>query len=110
MAESPAVEAVVQAGADGRQLRAARQRTERRRQILDAALRLFAARGYPATGISDIVEAASVARGTFYLYFPSKRAVFDALRSDSSFEAIPTSRGASPDENVEIAVRLRKRA
>ncbi len=38
------------------------------------------------------------------------RAVFDALRSDSSFEAIPTSRGASPDENVEIAVRLRKRA
>jgi hypothetical protein len=38
------------------------------------------------------------------------RAVFDALRSDPSFEAIPTSRGASPDENVEIAVRLRKRA
>ena len=34
------------------------------------------------------------------------RAVFDALRSDPSFRAIPTSRGASPDENMEIDVRF----
>ena len=34
------------------------------------------------------------------------RAVFDALRSDPSFRAIPVSRGASPDENMEIDVRF----
>lgn len=34
------------------------------------------------------------------------RAVFDALRSDPSFRAVPTSRGASPDENLEIDVRF----
>ncbi len=35
------------------------------------------------------------------------RAIFDALRADPSFEAIPTSRGAAPDENLEITVRFR---
>jgi hypothetical protein len=33
------------------------------------------------------------------------RAVFDALRADGRFDAVPTSRGASPDENLEITVR-----
>lgn len=37
------------------------------------------------------------------------QAVFAALRSDPTFEVIPVSRGAAPDENLEIAVSLRKR-
>jgi hypothetical protein len=37
------------------------------------------------------------------------RAVFDALRADRNFEVVPASRGASPDEEIEIAVRLRPR-
>ena len=47
------------AAGDGRSQRAERQRSERRRQILDAALRLFATRGYHATGVREIVEAAA---------------------------------------------------
>jgi hypothetical protein len=35
------------------------------------------------------------------------RAVFDALRDGGRFDAIPVSRGASPDQNLEIDVRLR---
>lgn len=35
------------------------------------------------------------------------RAVFEALRSDASFDVIPVSRGRSPDENVDIEVRFR---
>jgi len=35
------------------------------------------------------------------------RAVVDVLREGGRFDAIPVSRGASPDENLEIAVRLR---
>ena len=34
------------------------------------------------------------------------RAVFDALRSSPDFTAVPTSRGTSPDENLEIDVRF----
>lgn len=35
------------------------------------------------------------------------KAVFEALRSDPRFDAIPVSRGRAPDENVEVEVRLR---
>jgi AcrR family transcriptional regulator len=64
---------------DGRVSRAARLREQRRGQVLGAALRLFAERGYHATSIHDIIQAADIARGTFYLYFESKRAIFDEL-------------------------------
>jgi AcrR family transcriptional regulator len=51
----------------------------RRAQLLKVALELFAERGYHATSISHIIESASVARGTFYQYFRSKREIFDQL-------------------------------
>jgi hypothetical protein len=37
------------------------------------------------------------------------RAIFDAVRGDSRFDALPVSRGAAPDENVDIEVRFRGR-
>ena len=45
---------------------------DKRRAILDAALRVFAERGFPAARISDIAAAAGVGKGTVYLYFASK--------------------------------------
>jgi hypothetical protein len=36
------------------------------------------------------------------------RAVFEALRADKRFDAIPVSRGRSPDDNVDIEVRFRQ--
>jgi AcrR family transcriptional regulator len=54
-------------------------KTERRLQILSAARDVFAKRGYHQTTIDDIVLSAGVARGTFYLYFEDKRAVFSDL-------------------------------
>lgn len=64
---------------DGRSERARKKREERRSQILDAALRVFAKKGYHAASVSDIVQEAAVARGTFYLYFPSKHDLFAGL-------------------------------
>ena len=64
---------------DGRTLRAKAKRARRRRNVLDAALRVFSANGYHQTRISDIIEEASIARGTFYLYFDSKNAIFHEL-------------------------------
>ena len=52
---------------------------ERRRQILDAAVRAFAKRGYHACRVSDIAEEAGVAYGLVYHYFESKDAVLEAI-------------------------------
>lgn len=54
-------------------------RVERKTQILEAAKQVFAEAGYHDASINSIIERASIARGTFYLYFESKAAVFDAL-------------------------------
>ncbi len=47
-------------------------REARRAELVAAAARLFAERGVAGTAVSDIVRAAGVAQGTFYLYFDSK--------------------------------------
>ena len=57
-------------------------KAERRQQLLEAATRAFGEKGYHGTQVSDIIAAAGVARGTFYLYFESKREIFEAIVSD----------------------------
>ncbi len=52
----------------------------RREELLDAAQQRFLAKGIAGTSIDDIVAAADVAKGTFYLHFASKEAILDALR------------------------------
>jgi AcrR family transcriptional regulator len=58
---------------------AERAKQERRRQILAAAKAVFADAGYHGASIHAIIERAQIARGTFYLYFESKAAVFDSI-------------------------------
>jgi AcrR family transcriptional regulator len=57
------------------------QREIRRQQILDRARDVFAKQGYHQAKIDDVVAAAGVARGTFYLYFHDKRSIFEELCS-----------------------------
>ena len=64
---------------DGRTSRAALVREQRRRAIFEAALHVFARKGYHGTSITDVVAEAGVARGTFYQYFESKNAIFHEL-------------------------------
>jgi TetR/AcrR family fatty acid metabolism transcriptional regulator len=56
---------------------------ERRRQILDAAVRTFAQKGYHACRVSHIAEEAGVAYGLVYHYFESKEAVLEAIFRDT---------------------------
>ena len=51
----------------------------RREEILEAALSLFADRGFHGTAIPDIAAAAGVAAGTIYRHFPSKEALVNVL-------------------------------
>ncbi|MFP3943762.1 MAG: TetR/AcrR family transcriptional regulator [Alphaproteobacteria bacterium] len=52
---------------------------EKTRAIVDAARREFAARGFAAARLDDIARAAGVAKGTIYLYFDSKAALFEGV-------------------------------
>jgi AcrR family transcriptional regulator len=52
---------------------------KRQSEIMEAALRLFAERGYAAVSIDDIIAAAGTARGTFYLHFEGKGELFASI-------------------------------
>lgn len=64
---------------DGRAVRAQARREQRRSTILAAAVQVFKDKGYHAASVHDIIDAAQIARGTFYLYFTSKREIFAEL-------------------------------
>jgi TetR/AcrR family fatty acid metabolism transcriptional regulator len=52
---------------------------DKRNRILDAAVRVFARKGFYATRVSEVAKAAGVADGTIYLYFKSKDALLVSL-------------------------------
>lgn len=53
--------------------------TLKRRQILDGARRVFLAKGFDGASMGEIARAAAVSKGTLYVYFDSKEALFTAL-------------------------------
>lgn len=52
---------------------------DKRRQILDGARRVFLASGFDGASMGEIARAAGVSKGTLYVYFDSKEALFEAL-------------------------------
>lgn len=60
-----------------------RRKHARPQEILDAALLVFAEKGFAAARVEDIAKQAGVTKGTIYLYFPSKEVVFKSLVRES---------------------------
>ena len=93
--------------------RSARIHGERRDQIVVAARREFAHRGYHATQVSHIVRRAGIARGTFYYHYAGKRQVFDDVLErilaivDASLGVIDPSRPVRPQVVGNIAGLVR---
>lgn len=52
---------------------------ETRSRILEAAVKVFASKGYHDTKVDDIVSQSQTSKGSFYFYFPSKQDIFLAL-------------------------------
>lgn len=55
------------------------RKRDKRRQILDAAIAVFAEKGFHKSRVSDVARAGGVADGTIYLYFKSKDAILIAI-------------------------------
>lgn len=82
--------------------------TEKRRVILDAAVRVFGRQGFHTCRVSDIADEAGVAYGLVYHYFSSKDAILDELfveRWDLMLDAIAAAAAAD-----ELAPREKLRA
>src|SRR6478609_8565027 len=80
--------------AQSRELRAQGRKTMRR--LLDAAMRVFADRGYHAARVDDIVRSARTSHGTFYLYFANKEDLLRTLAIECAQEIDALADGIGP--------------
>ncbi|KAF0835806.1 TetR/AcrR family transcriptional regulator [Nocardia caishijiensis] len=83
----------------------ARQREETRRLLLRVSRELFAAKGYAAVGLSEIVATAGVTKGALYHHFESKADLFKAVLAQVQQEVgeqVAAAADAEPDPWVQL--------
>jgi len=88
---------------------------DKRRAILDAAVRVFAAQGYEAARVGDIAREAGVAYGLVYHYYGSKDAVLEAVFRESwgrmlSAISVAADSKAAPPEQLALVVKIALRS
>jgi AcrR family transcriptional regulator len=80
---------------------------DRRAELLEAAVRVFAEKGFHATRVGDIATEAGVAHGLLYHYFRSKEEVLDTVFRDTwSALVAETARIESSDQPLREQLRL----
>jgi AcrR family transcriptional regulator len=82
-----------------------RRKDARAPEILDAALAVFAQKGFAATRLDDIAAKAGITKGTIYLYFDSKQALFEALARQSvgaQIDAVTAQLAGFPGSSAEL--------
>jgi AcrR family transcriptional regulator len=57
-------------------------------RIIEAAIKVFAKKGYSGATVKDIIKEAKISRGTFYLYYHDKKELFNALLENFMKEVI----------------------
>ena len=88
---------------------------DKRRQILDAAVRVFARQGYEASPVGDVAKEAGVAYGLVYHYYGSKDAVLEAVFREAwgrllAAVALAEESGENASEQLELVVKIVLRA
>jgi AcrR family transcriptional regulator len=82
---------------------------DKREEIVQAALRVFAAKGFRKTSVEDIIGEAKVARATFYHYFKSKKDIFLELTGmilDNIYSIVEKDFQVFPSSEKEIVERM----
>ncbi|KQQ18209.1 TetR family transcriptional regulator [Methylobacterium sp. Leaf123] len=60
--------------------------SDKRRQILEGARQVFMASGFDGASMGEIAKTANVSKGTLYVYFDSKEALFETLTTEAKSE------------------------
>ncbi|OLT04963.1 TetR family transcriptional regulator [Pseudonocardia sp. CNS-004] len=81
-------------------------KVETRQNLLDAARRIVAAKGYAAVGINEILAEAGVPKGSFYHYFDSKDAFGEAMMKSYFDEYLAALDGIVADKGKSSAKHL----
>jgi AcrR family transcriptional regulator len=84
-------------------------RSARRAQLLDAALEVFVAKGYHATGMDDIADRAGVSKPVLYQHFPGKLELYLALLDtscDAVVDAVAAALEATDDNKERVAATV----
>lgn len=85
-----------------------RRKDARPQEILEAALQVFAEKGFAAARMDEIAQRARVSKGTIYLYFESKEAVFRALIQATLVRRVADMAAFVRDHKGPIAPLLRE--
>jgi AcrR family transcriptional regulator len=88
--------------------RRARKKARTRQSIYEAAMALFLARGYDAVTVEDVCRGADVAKGTFFLHFPTKDALlaeYGREATDDLHTRLATHRGGAVS-TLRLALRM----
>ena len=64
---------------------------QRRREVLDCAVKLFAEKGFDGTSINDIAAMTTLKKPSLYHYFPSKQSILAAVLEDAMAELWPAA-------------------
>src|SRR5208283_5703190 len=92
---------------NGRPFHVHDEQAAKRERILGAALKLFAHEPYQAVTMDRVAQTAGVAKGTLYLYFQSKDALYLGVLSDGLDTAYRTYQ-SSTDPRLPVVERLRR--
>ncbi len=76
---------------------------DKRRRLLDAALKVFAARGFHGVAVPEVAEAAGVGTGTLYHYFENKQELVNELYRDTKLQLRSALLDNLPDPEIEKA-------
>ena len=74
--------------------------SSKRRQILDGARRVFLDLGFDGASMGEIARAAGVSKGTLYVYFADKSALFEAIVEEESLEQGKLTFNFDPEREV----------
>lgn len=87
-------------------MRTVKAAEERRNEILDVAERLFAARGFDHTSITDIQNEIGIARGTLYYHFKSKEDILDGMIRRITEERAQKAQAIAGRNEIPVLERL----
>jgi AcrR family transcriptional regulator len=84
-----------------------RRKDARPGELTSAALQVFAERGFAATRLEEVAKRAGVSKGTVYLYFESKEALFKAAVESAVIPALEAGEALAADRSLRPAEALR---